>query len=158
MRLRQAIGRLHGDPSLVGRSDQELAKALQLVNTVGGELVPNSAGLLLLGQQEVLRQLVPTHEVAFQVLDVHGDVRVNDFIHAPLLAAAEEIQKRFDARVEEEEAMIGMFRLPVPEYGRVAFREAILNSLLHRDYTQMGTVYLQWQHDQMLISNPGTLL
>lgn len=157
-RLRQTIARLHGDPSLVRLSDQELAQALQLVDTTGSELIPNFAGLLLLGRQEVLRQLVPTHEVAFQVLDVHGDVRVNDLIHAPLLAAAEEIQKRFDARVEEEEVIVGMFRLPVPEYGRVAFREAVLNSLLHRDFSQMGTVYLQWHHDQMLISNPGALL
>ena len=158
VRLRQTIGRLHGDPSLVSLSDKELAKALQLVDTTQAKLVPNFAGLLLLSREEVLRRLIPTHEVAFQVLDARGDVRVNDLIHVPLLAAAEEIQKRFDARVEEEEVMIGMFRLPVPEYGRVAFREAVLNSLLHRDYSQMGTVYLQWHHDQMLISNPGGLL
>lgn len=157
-RLRQTIFRLHGDPSLVSLTNRDLAKALQLVDTTQAELVPNFAGLLLLGREEVLRRFVPTHEVAFQVLDARGDVRVNDLIHAPLLAAAEEIQKRFDARVEEDEVVIGMFRLPIPEYGRVAFREATLNSLLHRDYSQLGTVYLQWQHDQMLISNPGGLL
>ena len=156
-RLRQTVTRLHGDSSLLELSDMEMAKALQLVETVHGNVVPNIAGLLLLGKEEPLRQIIPTHEAAFQVLDAHGNVRVNDFFHGPLIAAIEEIQQRFDARVEEEEVMIGMFRLPVPEYGRIAFREAMLNALLHRDYSQMGTVFVQWHYDHMLITNPGSL-
>lgn len=39
-------------------------------------------------------------KVAFQVLDAWGDVRMNDFFHGPLLVIIEEIQKRFDSRVE----------------------------------------------------------
>ncbi|MEX2491215.1 MAG: ATP-binding protein [Nitrospirales bacterium] len=156
-RLRQTIKRLHGDPSLSNLTNVDLAKALQLVDTNGGILVPNIAGLLLLGREEPLRRFIPTHEAAFQVLDVQGNVKVNDFFHGPLLATIDEIQKRFDARVQEEEIVIGMFRLPVPEYGRVAFREAILNALLHRDFSQMGTVFAQWHHDHMLVTNPGGL-
>lgn len=156
-RLRQTIKRLHGDPALPGLTDADLAKALQLVDTNQDTLVPNIAGLLLLGREESLRRYIPTHEAAFQVLDPKGDVRVNDFFRRPLLSTIEEIQSRFDARVHEQEIVIGMFRLPVPEYGRVAFREAILNALLHRDYSQMGTVFVQWHHDHMLITNPGGL-
>lgn len=154
-RLRQTIKRLHGDQALLDLPDTDLAKALQLVDTNQEALVPNIAGLLLLGRKERLRRFIPTHEAAFQVLDPHGDVRVNDFFHAPLLATIEEVQSRFDARIEEEEVMIGMFRLPVPEYGRMAFREALLNALLHRDYSQMGTVFVQWHHDHLLITNQG---
>ena len=156
-RLKQTITRLRGDQTLLELSNPDIAKALQLVETVKRKIIPNYAGLLLLGREEVLRRLVPTHEAAFQVLDIHSDVRVNDFFHGPLLTTIEEIQRRFDARVEEEEVMVGMFRLPVPEYGRIAFREAMLNALLHRDYAQMGTVFVQWQHDHMLITNPGGL-
>jgi ATP-dependent DNA helicase RecG len=156
-RLQQTINRWHGDAALLNLDNRELAQALQLVESRGEELLPNVAGLLLLGREESLRRFVPTHEVAFQVLDARGDVRMNDFFHGPLLIIIEEIQKRFDSRVEEEEVMIGMFRLPVPEYGRVAFREAMLNALLHRDFSQMGTVFVQWQHDHLLIANPGGL-
>jgi ATP-dependent DNA helicase RecG len=156
-RLRQTIQRLHGDPALLELPDIELAKALQLVETTAEGLVPNIAGLLLLGREDPLRRIIPTHEAAFQVLDARGDVRVNDFFRSPLLTTVEEVQQRFDARVEEEEVMIGMFRLPIPEYGRVAFREAMLNALLHRDYSQMGTVFVQWHHDHLLITNPGGL-
>jgi ATP-dependent DNA helicase RecG len=33
----------------------------------------------------------------------------------------------------------------------------MLNALLHRDFSQMGTVFVQWQHDHLLIANPGGL-
>lgn len=156
-RLRQSVTRLHGDESLLELPNEGLAKALQLVETSSGVSVPNLAGILLLGRQDVLRRLVPTHEAAFQVLDERLDVKANDFFHAPLLATIEEIQKRFDARVEEEEVMVGAYRLPVPEFGRIAFREAMLNAVLHRDYSQLGTVFVQWHHDHLLITNPGGL-
>jgi ATP-dependent DNA helicase RecG len=156
-RLRQTITRLRGDATLLELNDTELAKALQLVETVGGEFIPNFAGLLLLGRDEPLRNMLPTHEAAFQVLDRTADVRVNDFFRCPLLRTIEELQSRFDARVEEQEVIVGAFRLPVPEYGRVALREAMLNALLHRDYAQMGTVFIQWHPDHLLITNPGGL-
>ena len=85
-------------------------------------------------------------------------MHVNDFFRKPLLATIEAIQHRFDARVEEEEIMVGMFRLPLPEYSRIAFREAVLNALLHRDYSQHNTVFVQWHHDHLLLTSPGGLL
>lgn len=154
-RLRKAAVALRGDTSLLTLSDAELAQALQLVETRNGKLVPNIAGLLLLGREEVLQRQIPTHEVAFQVLTETADVRVNDFFRRPLLETIEELEKRFDARVEEREVLVGVIRLPVPDYSRMAFREAMLNALMHRDYTQLGTVYIQWHPDHLLFTNPG---
>ena len=154
-RLRQTVTSLRGDDSLTALSDRELAQALQLVETKDGALVPNYAGALLLGREAFLRERIPTHEAAFQVLAPGADVRVNDFFHKPLLETIEEIQKRFDARVEEKETLVGMIRLPIPDYSRIAFREALLNALLHRDFSQLGTVYIQWHPDDLLITDPG---
>lgn len=154
-RLRKTVAALRGDTTLLTLPDAEVAQALQLVETRHGALVPNIAGLLLLGREEVLRRLVPTHEVAFQVLTAAADVRANDFFHKPLLETIEELEKRFDARVEEREVMVGMIRLPVPDYSRIAFREAMLNALMHRDFSQLGTVYVQWHPDHLLFTNPG---
>jgi ATP-dependent DNA helicase RecG len=154
-RARQTVHALRGDPVLANLPDVELAKALQLVETIGGVPRPNIAGLLLLGRREALERLLPTHEAAFQVLTSTGDVRMNDFFRLPLLELIEEIQKRFDARVEEREVLVGMLRLPVPDYSRPGFREALLNALFHRDFSEMGTVYVQWHPDHLLITNPG---
>ena len=154
-RMRQMVARLRGDRSLLELPDEDVAKALQLVETRGQQLVPNVAGLLLLGREEALRDLLPTHEVHFQVIDAQGNVRVNDTLTGPLLHVIEEIEARFFARNEEEEITVGMIRLPVPDYSPEGFREAFNNAILHRDYARLGAVYVQWYPDHLLITNPG---
>ena len=156
-RLRQTITRLRGDRSLLELSDEELAKALRLVETQPkGKLIPNVAGLLLLGREPALTQLLPTYEVHFQVLDTAQQVKVNDPFRSPLLKTLEGLEARFAARNSEQEVAVGLFRLPIPDYSPEGFREAVNNALLHRDYTQMQAVYVQWQPDHLLIANPGS--
>ena len=154
-RLRQTIQSRHGDLSLLELSDTDLVKALRLVETQGDRLVPNVAGILLLGMDEVIRKFIPTHMLHFQVIDKAGKVRVNDDLISPLIRLIEETESRFLARLEEDEIMIGMYRMPIPAYHRDAFREAVNNTLLHRDYSRMGAVFIQWYHDHLLITNPG---
>lgn len=154
-RLRQTIQSRHGDHSLLELSDTDLVKALRLVETQGDRLVPTVAGILLLGTDEVIRKFIPTHMLHFQVLDKAGKVRVNDDLTSPLIRLIEETESRFLARLEEDEIMIGMYRMPIPAYHRDAFREAVNNTLLHRDYSRMGAVFIQWYHDHLLITNPG---
>ena len=50
---------------------------------------------------------------------------------------------------------MGMLRVVVPDYSPAAFREALANALIHRDYTRLGTVHVQWHADRLEISNPG---
>jgi len=157
-RLRQAVVRLRGDASLKALSDQELAKALRLVETSGRGLTPNVAGLLLLGRPAVLRRHLPTHGVSFQVLDALGNVVADETPFesaAPLLRALSEIELRFAARNREREVPVGLIRLPIPDYAPESFREAVNNALLHRDFSRMGAVYVQLHPDHLLITNPG---
>lgn len=157
-RLRQTVSRLKGDTTLLQLTDEELVKALRLVESRDGELVPNVAGLLLLGKVDVLQQTMPTHEVRFQVLDGLGNVKANEVFLAPLVVVLQELQSRFSARNEEKEIQVGMFRVPIPDYSPEGFREAVANAILHRDYSRMGSVYVQWHPDHILIANPGGFL
>lgn len=154
-RARQLVAALRGDAALLELDDREMAKALRVVETVDGELVPNMAGLLLFGRQGEIERHLPTHEAAFQVLTADADVRVNEFFHQPLLELAEAMQARFDARTQEREVQVGLIRVPVPDYARSAFREALLNALFHRDYRRLGTVYVQWHPDRLELASPG---
>jgi ATP-dependent DNA helicase RecG len=154
-RLRQTIPRLRGDRGLLELGDAEIAKALKLVETVDQDLVPNYAGLLLLGREEALSSALPTHGVRFQVLDARGDVRTNESFGGPLILIAEELEARFRARNQEREVLVGMIRLPVPDYAFDSFREAVLNALLHRQYAELQPIYVQWHPDQILITSPG---
>jgi ATP-dependent DNA helicase RecG len=82
-------------------------------------------------------------------------VKVNDTFHWPLLHTLSEIEARFAVRNEEQEVTVGLFRVPVPDYSLEGFREAVNNAVLHRDYTRLDAVYVQWHHDHLFISNPG---
>jgi ATP-dependent DNA helicase RecG len=153
-RLRSMIERFKGDTSLLSLEDDELDGALGLVRTIDGEKVPTLTGLLLIGKESAVRNHLPTHEVAFQVLE-NTQVRVNDFYRLPLLKTFERISEQFEARIEEDEVQWGLFRVPIPTYDRRAFREALVNALIHRDYSQLGTAYIRFQDNTLSISNPG---
>lgn len=128
--------------------------ALGITTTVEGVRRPTLAGLLILGREEVLRQAVPAHEVAFQVLD-GTEVRVNEFYRYPLLKTFEEVERQLAARIIEKELQLGLFRIPVPTYERRAFREGFINALVHRDYSRLGAVHVRMENEGLIISNPG---
>lgn len=154
LRIRNAIKKYGGEQSLLALADDELDGSLGLCRGVNGVRRPTVAGLLLLGTENLLRQHLPAYEVAFQVL--HGtDVRVNEFFRQPLLETFEAVELLFNARVEEEEIQVGLFRVPVPNYDRRAFREAFVNALVHRDFSRLGAVHVKITDGGLSISNPG---
>lgn len=150
--IRESRGQ--GDASLVDLPDPELAKALGAVEANHDVSAVRVQGLLLFGREEALRRLLPSHEVAFQALSGQ-QVEVNDFFRWPLLRAMDEILARFRARNREQELIVGLLRIGVPDYPERAFREAVANALIHRDYTRLGAVHVQWHDDRVEISNPG---
>lgn len=156
-RLRQTVARNAGraDAALLGLSGPEIVRALGL-GEGGGEHIERVrvAGLLLLGRDEALRRLVPTHEVAFQVLS-GTRIAVNEFFRWPLIRAADEIALRFEARNEQEEIELGPVRVGIPRYSPAGFREALHNALIHRDYTRLGAVHVQWRDEEIEIASPG---
>jgi ATP-dependent DNA helicase RecG len=146
--------RRNGDQALLALPDLELAKALGAVEANGLPCSIRVLGLLLFGKEASLRRFLPTHEVAFQVL-AGRKVEVNEFYRWPLLRVMEECEQRFAARNREQEITVGMLRVGVPDYPPGAFREALANALIHRDYTRLGAVHVQWYPDCLEISNPG---
>jgi len=153
-RIRESIRRYGGDTSLLPLADEELDGALGLVTIVEGIQRPTIAGLLLMGREGILRQHVPAHEVAFQVLE-GTDVRVNEFFRKPLLQIFEEVDLLFKARIDEQEIQVGLFRVPIPNYDRRAFREAFINALVHRDYSRLGAVHVRLDDEGLTLSSPG---
>ena len=153
-RVREAIRKYGGDQALLSLADDELDGALGLTTIVESKRHPTLAGLLILGREEHLRRFLPSHEVAFQVLEL-TDVRVNEFFRKPLLQIFDEIEQLFRARVIEQEFEIDLFRVPVPNYDRLAFREAFVNALVHRDYARLGAVHVRMDGDGLTISSPG---
>ncbi|HPZ09173.1 MAG TPA: ATP-binding protein [Candidatus Eremiobacteraeota bacterium] len=157
-RLKQTIERKHGEQILLKLDEYELLQALQLAESQKNKLVPNITCIVLLGREESIKRFLPTHELTFQVLDNQGNVLLNDWFQFPLLKTLEIIEERFNSRNQEKEVQIGLFRFPTPDYSPVAFREALNNAVLHRDYSRKGPIYIQLYPDYLFISNPGGFL
>lgn len=157
-RLRQIIERRGGDRVLLELDDEALDGALGLTSRQRDRTRrPTLLGLLLIGREAALRQWVPSHEVAFQVLD-QEEVRVNEFTHAPLLKTLEWLETMFRPYNPERELQVGLFRVPVPRVEGRAYREALANALTHRDYSRLGAVHVKLENDALVVSNPGGLM
>lgn len=157
-RLRQAVQQYGGDRVLLELDDEALDGALLLTSRQpDGTRVPTLTGLLLIGRETSLRQLVPTHEFAFQVLAQQA-VRFNEFRRFPLLKALDWLETNFRPYNPEEELQVGLFRVPVPKVDLGAFREAVANALVHRDYHGRGAVHVRLEDDALVVSNPGGLV
>jgi ATP-dependent DNA helicase RecG len=155
-RFRRAIreSRGQGDAALLDLSDLELAKALGAVRPDGATIEIKTLALLLFGKEQALTALIPTHEVAFQALSGE-QVEVNEFYRWPLLRTMEDILARFRAGNRERETVVGLLRVAIPDYSPRAFREALANAFVHRDYSRLGAVHVQRFEDRLEISNPG---
>ena len=147
-----------GDRVLLELDDEALDGALGLTaRQSDGSRLPTLTGLLLVGREAVLQQLVPTHEFAFQVLAQQA-VKFNEFRRYPLLKAVDWLETNFRPYNPEEELQVGLFRVPVPLVDMGAFREAVANALIHRDYHRLGAVHVRLEDDALVVSNPGGLV
>lgn len=154
-RLRQAVQQYGGDRVLLELDDEALDGALGLTTRQrDGNRVPTLTGLLLVGRETALRERVPTHEFAFQVLAQQA-VRFNEFRRFPLLKALDWLETNFRPYNPEDEIQVGLFRVPVPMVDMAAYREAVANALIHRDYHRVAAVHVRLEDDALVISNPG---
>lgn len=157
-RLRQAVQQHGGDRVLLELDDEAMDGALGFTQRQpDGSRVPTLTGLLLIGRESVLQQRVAPHELAFQVLAQQA-VRFNEFRRFPLLKALDWLETNFRPYNPEQELQVGLFRVPVPLVDMAAFREAVANALIHRDYHRLGAVHVRLEDEALVISNPGGLV
>ena len=155
IRLRRIIqNRQGGEKALLTLPDDELDIALRLVTEVAGKYVPTMTGMLLIGKEERIAELMPTARSTFQVLEGTA-VRINEESSKPLLELFENYETYLKAWNPERETEYGLFRIPIPEFDWAAYREGLVNAFCHRDYTMLGSVRVLIDDEGMSISNPG---
>lgn len=155
IRLRKIIqNRQGGEKNLLQLTDEELDRALRLTTEKEGKIIPTVTGMLMIGKEERLKVLMPTVRTDFQVLE-GTTVRMNETMFGPLLDVFERIETYVNAWNPEREIEYGLFRLPIPEFDRNAFREGLVNAFCHRDYTMLGSVRVLIDDEGLTISSPG---
>lgn len=155
VRLRKIIqSRQGGEKTLLALPDDELDIALHFVTDVAGKYVPTVTGMLLIGKEDRIAELIPTARAYFQVLEGTA-IRINEDSTKCLLELFETYETYIKAWNPERETEYGLFRIPIPEFDWAAFREGLVNAFCHRDYTMLGAVRVLIDDEGMTISNPG---
>ncbi len=130
------------------------------VKTNNGEVVPTNAGILFFGyapQERVLQGDVAC--VLFRETvgaSRYADRRIITGTLQELIDGAELFLSRYIAVGAKVE---GFKRIDIPEYSLEALREAVINAVVHRDYSKRGeSVRVFCYPDRVEIHSPGLLL
>lgn len=145
-------------------------RALTLLNVLtnhGGRLVPTMAGLLVFGvypqshepQLNVTFVSFPAAEPG--VLGKFGErFSENRSIDGPIPVIVAECIRILKRNMRRRSIVSGIYRTDEWEYPEEVLREALVNALVHRDYSEFarGTqVQVEMYPDRLVIRNPGGL-
>lgn len=141
-----------GERALADASDQEIMRALRVHDPMSEELTIGA--VLLFGTEPAIRRFVPTAETLFQVQ--RGDeIVTNEQMQSPLFKTAEQIEGLLRVRNTEQEIIVGMHRIGVPRIPPAVVREVLANALVHRDYTELGSVRVRLTDAYLRVTSPG---
>jgi len=145
-------------------SDEEMLRALNLVKRQNGQLLPNVAGLLLLGKPLALRRLLPAIRVDYVrivgtqwVEDPDQRFATTQDIREPLLrlipkleaAILDDMPRHFRLREGDTQ------RSDEPLLPQKVIREAIVNAVMHRDYQVNQPILVVRYSNRLEIRNAG---
>ena len=146
---------------------EQLLKKLNVVTEVQGQLKPTLAGLLMFGMFP--QQFFPSLFIAFlRFPGVNPSQKgprgerflENRRIEVTIPEMIDEAERIVLYNMRTSTVVSGFKRQDIPEYPREAVREAIINALAHRDYSNfsLGThIQIRMFPDRMEISNQGGL-
>jgi ATP-dependent DNA helicase RecG len=148
-----------GAPALRHRDDERLMRQLGITVETGGDDVPTLGGLLTFGDfpQEFFPQLM----ISFVVYGEPDDdarfvdnLTIRGSIPAMVAEAVAAVRKHLRVRT----VVTGEGREERLDYSMTAVREAVVNALLHRDYspiTQGTQIHIELYPDHLIVRSPG---
>jgi ATP-dependent DNA helicase RecG len=116
----------------------------------------NKGGLLFLGNEFYIKKHLGNYEYRFTWKSKNGDLKINDVWSDSLWNSIYRAKAHFDIcnsqmKIEFQGEIYTFFQLH-----DIAFHEAFLNALVHRDYSHSGMVSINYTDSQLKISSPGS--
>jgi ATP-dependent DNA helicase RecG len=131
-----------------------------LTTTANGELRPTNAGILFFGYEPLLH--IPHSEVVCVLYqDELGMGRYADrkIITGDIQTLIDQTEAFLNQHIPVGGEIKGWKRVDLPEYPIEALREAVVNAVIHRDYSRVGeSIRLFYYSNRIEIHNPGLLL
>ena len=153
-RLRRLIEARHPNATLLKLRDAELME--QVGVTQGGRVT--LAGLLIAGVESAIRQHVPFHAIEYLRMKNDIEYERREIYTCGLLRALELLQHDIERHNKITTVKAGLYHYEIKDFPEESYREAILNAIQHRDFTQPGAVFVKHYADRLEISNPGGFL
>jgi len=133
-----------------------------LLRTIGaaagddGAQLLSVAGLLMFGPADVIRGVVPQHQVLY-LRTMAGTTEYERRVtsSAPLLQLIDEMLREIQAAARTRRIRLGLRDLELPDYPERVLREALVNALAHRHYTLPGDAVIRQTASHLDIENPG---
>lgn len=139
--------------------DDNKLRTLRLLVSYQGRLVPSVGGILLFGRERQWH----FEDAWIQCGRFRGTDKVEIFdqadIHAPLPQAVDDIELFLKKHAFKQAEFGAMRRRDVWSIPLTILREAIINALVHSDYSQRGSpIRIAFYDDRIEIESPGLLM
>jgi ATP-dependent DNA helicase RecG len=143
--------------SLPELEDMSFLRDLGLIKEDEGVDKLTVAGLLFVGKETAINRLLPQAEVIYLHYSADNmeeyDSRLD--LKQPIISVIDRLTEKIQNTNKIVNVQVGLFRLEVEDFSEKVFQEALLNALSHRDYLNMGAVYVKHYPDRIVIENPG---
>ena len=140
--------------------DMAFLRDLGLTVNDHGQIKLTIAGLLFVGKDNSIHRLLPQAEVIYLHYDKENLEEYSSRLDMtqPIITILDRLTEKIQNDNKIQNVQIGLFRLEISDFSEKVFQEALLNALSHRDYQQMGAVYVKHYPDKVVIENPGGFL
>lgn len=113
-------------------------------------------GLLLFGREEVLAAVMPQAQVHYVYQLREEQVARNDVSRVSLLRTLARFEDIFSGPANpEHELSYGLFKIRIPAFPLDVVREAVMNAITHREYTNPGEVLIRHGSRELVVTSPG---
>lgn len=157
--MRRTLQGRDPNSALLQQPDEQFLQGLGLLVKEERSSRLTIAGLLLAGREESLREFLSQHEVTYLHMISSTEYRRRRDLRQPILKLLENIHEAVSADNPIFTLKVGLFHFEIPAFPPDVYREALLNALTHRDYTDFSRRIMVWQYESRLeVQNPGGLL
>ena len=166
--VRSYVDRLRRErPKTAGQPLEKVLAQRKVVRLVDTVARPTLAGLLMFGEdpQQFEPQLVITFLQFYGTTEAEKTPRGERFLdnrkfEGPIPEMVGAAVNHILASIRKSSLIEGLYRRDIPEYPEEAVREAVLNAIAHRDYSQFARgsyVQIRLFADRLEIQSPGGL-
>lgn len=142
-----------GNNNLKKLSDKQLLKD---IGAIEGDKITYAA-IILFGHPKTVKKYLNQSEIIFEYRssEVTGSAQHRVEYTQGFFSIYDDLWNKINLRNDLQHFQDGLFVWDIPTFNEKAIREAILNSVSHRDYRNAGSIWIRQYPRKIIITSPG---